>query len=436
MPISRRAVLTGAAAAAAAGLPALTGCAGATAAPSRSPVRLSFWAWAPGTQQAVDLWNRTHPDVQVEFGNIVSGGAGGYAKMRSAFRAGSPPDLAQIEFQEIPSFLADGSLEDLVPHGANAYRSRFVGWQWQQSVTGNGVYAIPQASGPMGMFYRADLFEKWRIDPPATWTAYAEAAAKIHTDHPGTSITAFPPGNSAWFTSLSWQAGALWFGSSGDTWTVSLLDGPTRTVADYWDRLIRSGAVKVEEDQQTGWFVDLAQDRVVTWIGPQWGDALLIGNVAATSGRWRVAPMPQWNPATPAAANWGGSTTAIFQGTPHPAEALEFAVWLNSNLGSINLLIQGGYGWPSARGAFARTVLDRPSPFFGGQRYNAVFDAADGQINERWRWIPGIDATYSYLNSGLTAALNAGAPLAGALDSAARQTVDNLRGLGLRAVAG
>jgi multiple sugar transport system substrate-binding protein len=433
MAISRRAFL---AATAAAGVSAVTGCAPTAPAASGRPVRLSFWAWAPGTEQAVELWNRTHPGVQVTFGNIVQGAAGGYAKMRSAYRAGSPPDLAQIEFQEIPSFLIDGSLQDLVPYGANDYRSRFVDWQWRQSVVGDSVYAIPQASGPMGMFYRADLFEKWGIEPPATWAAFEAAAGKIHTDHPGTSITAFPPGNSAWFTSLAWQAGALWFGSAGDTWTVDMLDAPTRTVAAYWDRLIKAGTVKVEEDQQTGWFVDLAQDRIVTWVGPQWGDALLIGNVAATSGRWRVAPMPQWDPAAPAAANWGGSTTAVFRGTPHPREALEFAVWLNSNLASINVLIQGGYGWPSARGAFSRTVLDRPSPFFGGQRYNAVFDIADGQIDERWRWIPGIDAMYSYLDDGLTAAAGAGTPLAGALQSAARQTVDNLRGLGLRAAAG
>jgi multiple sugar transport system substrate-binding protein len=433
MAISRRAFLAGTAAA---GASAVTGCAAGTSAGAGRPVQLSFWAWAPGTQQAVDLWNRTHPGVQVAFGNIVSGSSGGYAKMRSAVRAGSAPDLAQIEFQEIPSFLIDDALEDLVPYGANSYRSRFVDWQWRQSVVGPGVYAIPQASGPMGMFYRADLFEKWGIQPPATWAAFGEAAGKIRTDHPGTYITAFPPGNSAWFTSLSWQAGAVWFGSAADTWTVNLLDEPTRKVAAYWDQLIKAGAVKIEQDQQTGWFVDLAQDHIATWIGPQWGDALLIGNVAATSGKWRVAPMPQWDPAAPAAANWGGSTTAVFKGTPHPREALEFAVWLNSNLASINLLISGGYGWPSARGAFTRTVLDRPSPFFGGQRYNAVFNTADGQINERWRWIPGIDATYQNLDNGLTAALNGGSPLSGALESAARQTVDNLRGLGLRATAG
>src|SRR5690606_16363170 len=33
----------------------------------------------------------------------------------------------------------------------------------------DGPASVPQDSGPMAMFYRRDLFERWRIDVPTTW---------------------------------------------------------------------------------------------------------------------------------------------------------------------------------------------------------------------------------------------------------------------------
>lgn len=95
----------------------------------------------------------------------------------------------------------DGGLVDLsTTYGVEKDQGKFVGWQWQQGVFGNQVYAVPQASGPMAMFYRADLFKKWGITPPTTWDEYAQDAQKIHNADPQAYISTFPPGNSAMST--------------------------------------------------------------------------------------------------------------------------------------------------------------------------------------------------------------------------------------------
>lgn len=56
---------------------------------------------------------------------------------------------------------------------------------------------------------------------------------------------------------------------------------------------------------------------------------------------------------------------------------MKFALWLNTDPESIDLLIAGGYDWPAAKGAFEGTALDKPYEFFGGQKINDVFAEAD-----------------------------------------------------------
>jgi multiple sugar transport system substrate-binding protein len=46
----------------------------------------------------------------------------------------------------------------------------------------------------------------------------------------------------------------------------------------------------------------------------------------------------------------------------YPEEAMRFAVWLNTNLDSVNLLIKGGYGWQALDNAYHRTILAARSP--------------------------------------------------------------------------
>lgn len=52
------------------------------------PVRLTFWAWVPGMDKAVGLFNRTHKDIQVTLDNIPPGNRGGYAEMHAAVMSG------------------------------------------------------------------------------------------------------------------------------------------------------------------------------------------------------------------------------------------------------------------------------------------------------------------------------------------------------------
>lgn len=442
-PPSRRSVLRWGAGAAAAltGAPALTAC-GQTVGAARTTrqestrpgqkVRLVFWTWVP-MQKTVDLWNRTHPDIHVELQNIPANIQGGYQKMHASLTAGNPPDLAQVEYHELPGFMLVNGLTDLSAYGADELRDSYVPWQWNQGVFGGRVRTIPQASGPMGLFYRKDLFEKWGIETPATWAEFEQAARMVKARGGGARLCTFAPNQPSWFAAMCWQRGARWIRTQGDTWVVDMNSDLSREVADYWAKLVRDDLVFIGPDMSSAWYRQVQTGQIAAWVGPQWGDALLRGNAPGTKGKWRVAPLPQWTPGENSSANWGGSSTAVLQGSRHPREALQFAHWVNTDPKAVDLNISVGYGWPAATGIFRGSALDKPDPFFGGQRYNDVFTASDRAIDTSWKWSPTTDADFAQLGDAFGAAMAGDGTLASSLADAQKSTVDNLLAKGLKA---
>jgi multiple sugar transport system substrate-binding protein len=398
---------------------------------------LTFWSWVPGIDKAVDLWNQQNPDIQVKLDETPAGNSGTYAKMLAALKAGKgAPDLAQVEYQELPAFILENGLVELGPLGMSSKKSTFVDWQLAQSTFGGKIYAVPQASGPMGLYYRKDIFDSLGLKAPTTWDEYAQAAKTIHGSNPSRYINTFPPGNSAWFSSLAWQAGARWFGLDGDTWTVNIDSPETIKVADYWEGLFRQGLISTQADFANGWYSDLQKGNIVAWPSAQWGGAIISGNAPATAGKWAVAPIPQWG-STFTSANWGGSTTAVLKGTTNAAAAAKFAIWLNTDPKSIDLLIKGGYGWPAIKDGFDGTALDAPDPFLGGQNANKdVFKQSDASIDTSWGWIPTTADTYNFLNDGFAAAVAGKGTFADAVKGAQKKTVDDLKSKGLKVKAG
>ena len=281
-----------------------------SSAPPTGKVTLTFWSWVPGIADSVDLWNKSHPSIHVNLNEVTSGAAGTYAKMFSALQAGNAPDLGQVEYATLPNFEHVGGVVDLSKYGASSVQKDFVPWTWSQVSQGGEVFAIPQDTGPMGLFYRADLFKSYGLTVPTTWAQYLADAKKLHAAHPNAYIAAFPANDAQWFAGLAWQAGAKWFATSGDTWVTGIDDSASQQVASYWQQLISDHLVKVEPDFATEWYKDLSDGTLLTWPTAVWGENTLSTNAASTKGDWRVAAMPNWG-TTQSNGDWGGSSTVV-----------------------------------------------------------------------------------------------------------------------------
>ena len=131
----------------------------------QTPTELTFWTWVPDIAEGGRALREEVPGDQGQGGQRRPGPAAVHQAAHRAKAGTGAPDVAQIEFQYIPTFTITDSLLDLRPYGAAALKDKFVDWTWGQVSGPDGeVWAIPQDTGPMGMLYRQDIFDKHGID--------------------------------------------------------------------------------------------------------------------------------------------------------------------------------------------------------------------------------------------------------------------------------
>jgi multiple sugar transport system substrate-binding protein len=367
-----------------------------------SAVTLTFWSWVPHLQDEVNLFNKAHPDIQVKVVNVGQGSTE-YQKLRTALKAGSgAPDVVQVEFQYIPTFTTIKGLVDLSQYGASEVAKDYVPWTWAQVSEGPKIWAIPQDSGPMGLLYRTDILKQNGIAVPKTWAQYAAAAVKLHKANPKTYLTNFAANDGGWFTGLLWQAGSRPFSVDGTTVRIRIDDAAALRVANFWEKLVRSGAVSPTPDFTNQWYTGLNNGTYASWVTAAWGPVFLQGLAAKTSGKWRAAPMPQWTPGANISANWGGSTDAVTSQSSHPKEAAEFAIWLNHDRTSAHMLASKQFLFPVLSAELnSGGFKNAPLPFYGGQKVNQVFGASSSKVDVRFKWSPFQDYVYSQLQEQL-----------------------------------
>lgn len=378
---------------------------GSSTAGSSGPVTLTFWSWVPNLQQAVNQFQQTHPNIKIKLENVGSG-SGEYTKLTNALKAGSgAPDVVQIEYAFLPEFELGNKLVDLSQYGANDVKSKFVAWTWGQVSQGSKVYAIPQDSGPMGLLYRADIFQKYHLAVPTTWTQYAQEAQQLHQDNPKISMANFSASDGAWFTALAWQAGSQPFQVNGTNLTIHLDDIAALNVADYWGPLIKSGAVSPMSDWTNDWYAAFSNGTLATWVTAAWAPTDLATSASKSSGLWRAAPLPQWTAGEQASSNWGGSSDAVTAQSKYPAQAAEFAEWLNTNQQSVATLCEKLSLFPTQTAELSSSSFNTGVTFYGGQNVNQVFAQSSQEVNTSFQWSPFEDYVLTQLQDQLASAV-------------------------------
>ncbi|MFF0201408.1 ABC transporter substrate-binding protein [Streptomyces sp. NPDC005017] len=408
-----------------------SGAAGASCEPASGKVTLDYWSWVPGMQNAVDVWNKKNPDIQVKLKTTPSGNAGTYQNLSNALKAGKAPDLGQIEYDSLASFRLKEGLRDISAcPGVGAAGDEFVDWTWSQVQFGaggkDGVWAVPQDTGPMALFYRKDVYDKLGLKAPATWEEYAAQARTLKKA--GKYITHFSQTDPNWFTGLLWQNKATMFEREGDAWKVTVDRPESREVADYWQKMIDDKLVATDlQGFSPALYKAWNSGEVVTWISAAWGYGTIRDNAKSTSGKWAVAPMPQWKAGDSQAGNWGGSTTAVLGDTEHPAEASKFALWLNTDPTALEILNREGGLYPAAEAGLQLPALKQPVDFYGKQKIFDVFAEASANVDTDFTWGPTMTDTYRYLSDGTAGVIAGKSTLGDVLKDTGSQSADSLR---------
>jgi multiple sugar transport system substrate-binding protein len=395
-------------------------------------VQLNFWSFNPPIQKQVDLFNSSHPNIHVTYSREPSGFGQYYPKVLTAERAGTAPDVALIEYQYIPTMLANGALVDISKYGASSVQSQFDPSAWALSGQGNAQYGYPQDTGPMGLFYNAKIFQQAGIaSPPATWDEFAQDAVKIHALGPTYYITAFPPQSTGWLQGLMWQAGAQWFSidAAKQAWKVDINSAASKQVADYWQGLIDKGLVSTVGDFSNDWNAGLDNGTIATWVSAVWGQGVVTGNATHTSGQWKVATIPQWTAGGKLSAMWGGSAISVISGTKHPKEADEFARWYLTDPGSLAIGVKEIGWYPSNLQARSSSDVNAASTFYSNQVVDQIFTAET--IQPGWVFPPNLTTLTNLQGDDINSAIANKTSLSAALDHLQSQIVSDLTGNGI-----
>jgi multiple sugar transport system substrate-binding protein len=383
-----------------------------------TPTTLTFWE-ANKLQPEIELFQKKYPAITVK---LVDAGSGPdyYTKLRSAIKAGEgAPDVAQIEYHHMPSFILQGALADLTPYGAATAEKQFEPFAWSQVATKAGIYGIPQDTGPLGLLYRTDLFEQAKATAPVTWTEFATAAAQIHQADRSRYITNVSPSNASATLGLFWQAGARPFAYDGQkTVSVKLNSPEMKKVAQYWQDLVGRDLVSTDPDFTDQWFQGLANGKYASWVSAAWGPVFLQGTAADTGGKWHAAELPQWTAGAKASGNVGGSANAVLKSSKNPVAAAKFAEFLNSDPESVLKLGTEVLLFPAATSALKDPALTgKKNAFFGGQEVTKLFTEISPTVGTDFQWLPFMDPVFESYNKTFGKALTGKTSLTDALDA-------------------
>jgi multiple sugar transport system substrate-binding protein len=408
-----------------------SGTAGAAASANANTSRkahLTFWSWVPNMDKIVAVWNKENPDIQVTF-TKAAGGDAELTKLLTSGKAHTMPDIAQVEYQSLPTMVSNNYLADISKYSGSV-QSDYPSGLWRQVTLGtSALYGVPQDSAPLAFFYRSDLFKQYGLTPPATWAQYQSEAEKLHAANPKVYMGDTATTDGGLFAGLCQQAGAQWWTASGNTWTVSIDSAASQKVASYWGNLVKEGAV----DNKPGWTADwskaLDNGGYVSWIAAVWAPGTLGAQAADTSGKWAMAPLPQWTAGQSATGDWGGSATSVTSDSKYPAQAAAFINWLNHTAEGTGLLVSQGAVYPASLSADSSSSL-APQAFLAGQADFYTQAKAYSQAAAPATWGPNVNVAYSAFGDAFGAAATNKSDFVAALSTVQQKVIADMKANG------
>lgn len=356
---------------------------------------ITYWTWTPSAEAQVEAFQKAYPKVKV---NLVDtgGAADNNLKLQNAITAGSgAPDVSQLEYQSLPQFVLGKSLVDLTSAGFGDLESKYSASTWGAVTTDDGIWGLPQDSGPMALFYNKTVFDQYGLTVPTTWDEYIAQGEKLHAADPTKFITNDQGADAGFGTSMIWQAGGRPFKIDGTNVTVNLQDEGSKKWADTWNELLATNSVGSIPGWSDEWFTALGDGTIASLPIGAWMPGVLEASAKAGAGNWRVAPMPTYDGKTAVTAENGGSSEVVLQQSKNKPLAAAFLRWLNSDQASIDVFLASG-GFPATTADLeSDKFLNYESEYFGGQKINEVLVDASKSVGTGWSYLPW----QSYANS-------------------------------------
>lgn len=374
--------------------------------------------------ELADQWNAEHPDIQVTATKFDGKAAEMITKIEADVQAGTAPCLAQAGYAEVPSLFTKGLLADVTTEAAK-YQSHYSAGAFTLMTVGETTVGLPQDGGPLVYYYNAAEFERLGLAVPTTMAELAATAKQAAGQ--GKYVVAFQPDEAQyWLSAQAAAAGGTSYAAENNAWKVDAAGAASQQVATFWQDLLDSKAALVEQRWGDGFKGALNDQSLIGTIGAAWEAPLLADDMAgsANEGQWAVAQLSAFG-GTAMTGPDGGSGVVVLRTCEHPAEAMAFNDWLNTQIDA--LVTQGLV--VAAKGDMQ--TPDAVKTFYGGQDVFAELAKANENLNPNFLYIP----TFPAIGADIAAAADrAGAGQGQVMDiftAAQESSVTSLRDAGL-----
>ena len=360
--------------------------------------KITVWGWdfiKKSTDTNMDAFKKAYPDIQVDFQILPT--ADVYKKLLLGISAGGEglPDVVTIESSNLGQMVATNGLMD-ISDKTKPYTDKIVKTKWADAQKDGKTYAMPWDIGPVGIYYRRDIFEKAGLpsDPDKvstllkTWDDYYNTA-KIIKDKTGIAMLAEskdkPSGRD--YEKLMWQQGELYFDKNGKT---TIDNATSLKTTEFIGKLIKSGYTDNTQEWTQPWYDGFKNGKVATAIGASWLGGFLKGWMAAdSSGKWGIVPLPVWPGSTSVTANDGGSNMAIPAASKNKEAAWAYIEFMLGRVDSNIAMYKATDVFPSLIECYADPYFTEADAYFGGQQSRKVYADLAKQI-------PAVSYTKNY----------------------------------------
>ncbi len=316
------------------------------------PVTIDFTYWASAGAESeafdglVQQFEEKNPGIKVN----KQGGdfKDFYTKLETRIAANNAPDATRIQYQQIGRYSSNGVLLDITQKLPADYGKDFIPSVWKAVSYKNAIYALPQHTDTLAVFYNKDYFEKLGIKAPDkledawTWNQFLDIAKQLKEKAGakyGFSFNWTKSNSYRWLPLLYQKGGAL----LTDDLSKSAINSPEAletlkmTQSFVKDNLIPAGtSVKGTEDINN-LFSTGTTGMVITgnWMASNFEKNMKNYKFGATY-------MPKDKEA---ASDMGGNALGILKKAKNPEAALTFVQYMVSEE-SMKTFVEKGFFLP------------------------------------------------------------------------------------------
>jgi len=343
---------------------------------SAKKVTLTHWGWGTmldAIKPAIERYEKSHPNVSIKPVHMTMDDARDKFFMSLAAGVGAP-DVMFVDEQFGSKVYNLGGFVDLTDKVKN-YKEAFCPYYVDVFTFKGKLLSIPWDGGPSSIFWRKDIFDEVGVKFPDNWQDFIEVGKKI-------TGTRNAKGQKRWMTYF-WQGDMFeqWIHGRGGIISNKrgeiLFDNPLviDTLRWYTDAILKHKIANYADDSSPATYTMLKEDRYAAACFPIWYAGSRLKRFAYTpkfEGKWRVSPWLPWKKGDPSTgAIWGGSGVALPTQSKHQKEALDYMLYLTTNVESqVEIAAEGKF--PLYIPAI-KALFEKQDPFFGGQKLYPLY---------------------------------------------------------------